>query len=181
MTTSSVQIRAEEQESALDIRIAALSECMDEHAIRLRKIFGKIELTQSGENVWKSRQEVFDEAGSIVLKVSTLSAVVCAACTELNSWAEKEGLKISIVAQANGLMAVALETSAQAAIALIEHFRSKLKGTGGSVVVLQIPSGLRGRFDVWGSDSNALPLMREIKRRFDPNRILNPGRFVGNI
>jgi FAD/FMN-containing dehydrogenase len=24
-------------------------------------------------------------------------------------------------------------------------------------------------------------LMREIKRRFDPNRILNPCRFVGNI
>jgi glycolate oxidase FAD binding subunit len=40
---------------------------------------------------------------------------------------------------------------------------------------------LRGGFDVWGCDSNALPLMREIKRRFDPNRILNPGRFVGNI
>jgi glycolate oxidase FAD binding subunit len=35
--------------------------------------------------------------------------------------------------------------------------------------------------DAWGCDSNALLLMREIKRRFDPNRILNPGRFVGNI
>ena len=28
---------------------------------------------------------------------------------------------------------------------------------------------------------NAFPLMREIKRRFDPNRTLNPGRFLGGI
>jgi glycolate oxidase FAD binding subunit len=40
---------------------------------------------------------------------------------------------------------------------------------------------MREGLDVWGCDSNALPLMREIKRRFDPNRTLNPGRFVGNI
>jgi FAD/FMN-containing dehydrogenase len=28
---------------------------------------------------------------------------------------------------------------------------------------------------------DSLPLMREIKRRFDPERILNPGRFLGQI
>ena len=37
------------------------------------------------------------------------------------------------------------------------------------------------KIDLWGCQSDALPLMREIKRRFDPNRILNPGRFVGGI
>jgi glycolate oxidase FAD binding subunit len=40
---------------------------------------------------------------------------------------------------------------------------------------------MRDKFDIWGSAAGTLPLMREIKRRFDPNRILNPGRFVGNI
>jgi FAD/FMN-containing dehydrogenase len=29
--------------------------------------------------------------------------------------------------------------------------------------------------------SDTLPIMRELKHRFDPNRILNPGRFVGGI
>ena len=56
-----------------------------------------------------------------------------------------------------------------------------LRAFGGSVVVLELPAELRGHIDVWGCDSNALPLMREIKRRFDPDRILNPGRFAGNI
>jgi glycolate oxidase FAD binding subunit len=85
------------------------------------------------------------------------------------------------VAQANGLMTLALKSAPDAAIALIEHLRGKLRASGGSVVALQIPETLRGRLDVWRCDSNALPLMREIKRRFDPNRILNPGRFVGSI
>jgi glycolate oxidase FAD binding subunit len=64
---------------------------------------------------------------------------------------------------------------------LIEQLRSRLKKSGGSVIALQLPDAMRSGLDVWGCDSNALPLMREIKRRFDPKRTLNPGRFVGNI
>jgi glycolate oxidase FAD binding subunit len=78
-------------------------------------------------------------------------------------------------------MTVALKSSPDAAIALIKHLRGRLHVSGGSVVAQQFPEALRDGLDVWGCDSNALPLMREIKRRFDPNRILNPGRFVGNI
>jgi glycolate oxidase FAD binding subunit len=64
---------------------------------------------------------------------------------------------------------------------LVESLRESLRGSGGSVVMLRLPKTLRGVIDVWGCKSEALPLMREIKKRFDPLRILNPGRFVGNI
>jgi glycolate oxidase FAD binding subunit len=90
-------------------------------------------------------------------------------------------VEIAVVAEATGLMTVALRSAPEAAITLIEHLRWRLRESRGSVVALEVPQVLRGGFDVWGCDSNALPLMREIKRRFDPNRILNPGRFVGNI
>jgi glycolate oxidase FAD binding subunit len=181
MTPSSVQLRVRKQECALDVRIAALPECMDEHAASLQKIFGQIELKESSEQVWQARQELFDAEGAAVLKVSVLPSDVCAVSNELQERANEEGLEISIVAQANGLMTAALKSAPDAAIALIERLRGRVRGSGGSVVALQIPETLRGRLDVWGCDSNALPLMREIKRRFDPNRILNPGRFVGNI
>jgi glycolate oxidase FAD binding subunit len=49
------------------------------------------------------------------------------------------------------------------------------------VVVLRSPLPLKGNIDVSGPDRGTVPLMREIKRNFDPNRILNPGRFVGGI
>jgi glycolate oxidase FAD binding subunit len=76
---------------------------------------------------------------------------------------------------------VAVNSSPEGANALVEHLRARLKACGGSVVALQVSEQFSGSLDVWGCDSNALPLMKEIKRRFDPNRILNPGRFVGNI
>jgi glycolate oxidase FAD binding subunit len=181
MTPSAVQVRVREQECALDVRIAALPECMDDHAGRLQKLFGQIELSEASENVWQARQELFATEGAVVLKVSLLPSDVCPVTTELQQWAAREGAEISIVAQAPGLMAVALKSSPDAAIALIKDLRGRLHGCGGSVVAQQFPEALRDGLDVWGCDSNALPLMREIKRRFDPNRILNPGRFVGNI
>ena len=78
-------------------------------------------------------------------------------------------------------MTVALNPPLDAVVAIVERLRARLVDFGGSVVALQVPDRLREKIDVWGCTSDALPLMREIKRRFDPNRILNPGRFVGNI
>jgi glycolate oxidase FAD binding subunit len=184
MTPSAVQLRVNKQESAVDVRIAALPECMDVHAENLKKIFGEIELKNGSENVWLTRQDLFDAEDAVVLKVSLLPSDVCALSAELQQWAAKDGMKIGVVAQAAGLMTVALKSghdAAGAAIALIEHLRWRLQGSGGSAVALKIPQELRGGLDVWGCESNALPLMREIKRRFDPNRTLNPDRFVGNI
>jgi FAD/FMN-containing dehydrogenase len=35
--------------------------------------------------------------------------------------------------------------------------------------------------DAWGSASDALPLMKAVKKQLDPGNTLNPGRFVGGI
>ncbi len=42
------------------------------------------------------------------------------------------------------------------------------------------PAWKRGR-DVFGPPPDALPLMRELRRRFDPEAVLSPGRFVAGI
>ena len=48
---------------------------------------------------------------------------------------------------------------------------------GHAVLIAAPPDVKRGR-DVWGPPPSALGLMGEIKRQFDPNNLLNPGRFV---
>jgi glycolate oxidase FAD binding subunit len=51
----------------------------------------------------------------------------------------------------------------------------------GSLVVDAAPADVRGAFDAWGPLPNAFPIMQELKQRFDPERRLNPGRFVGGL
>ena len=101
-------------------------------------------------------------------------------CAELQRQAVA-GVKIAWAAQATGLITAAVRCAPEAAVALIEFLRGRLRPSGGSVVALQVPEALRGCFDVWDAPAGSLPLMRDIKRRFDPGRILNPGRFAGNI
>jgi glycolate oxidase FAD binding subunit len=46
------------------------------------------------------------------------------------------------------------------------------------VVLIAAPPEVKQGRDVWGPAPQALGLMREIKRQFDPDSLLNPGRFV---
>ena len=51
----------------------------------------------------------------------------------------------------------------------------------GHVVLAAAPPELKAGIDVWGTPPAGLKLMREIKGRFDPQGVLNPGRFVGGM
>ena len=177
---SCVQVRVSQQECAVDVRVAGLPECLGEYDARIRGIFGGIAVTDSAETIWAARQQLFDMNDALILKVSMLPEQICPVSGELQQW-RSGSTEISVVAQATGLMTVSMTSPPEIALGLLDHLRERVDASGGSVVVLQAPGQLRGKVDVWGPDRGTLPLMREIKRRFDPNRILNPGRFVGNI
>ena len=53
------------------------------------------------------------------------------------------------------------------------------------MVVEQCPLALKGELDVWGDPSSGqdsgIEIMRRLKNKFDPNRTLNPGRFIGGL
>ncbi len=59
------------------------------------------------------------------------------------------------------------------------QLRREMEQAGGSLMVLKQPA--ESKLDCWGTLPDSLPLMREIKSRFDPEGILNPGRFLGRI
>lgn len=48
-------------------------------------------------------------------------------------------------------------------------------------ILLACPLPAAADIPIWGADPGALPLMREIKTRFDPTRLLNPGRLAGHL
>jgi len=179
LVPSSVQVRAS-RECSIDVRIAGVPECLDEYGARVAEIFGGFTLRESEESAWAARQHLFERPDPMVLKVSVLPDEICAVSAEMLQW-NSVPTEIGIVAQTTGLMMVYVTSAPEIALSFLDRVRDRVDPIGGSAVVLRAPDQLRGKVDVWGPDRGAVPLMREIKRRFDPNRILNPGRFVGNI
>jgi len=56
--------------------------------------------------------------------------------------------------------------------------RRAAEACGGSLVVLAAPDDVKARLGAWGTPPETLDVMRRLKAAFDPDRILNPGRFL---
>jgi len=72
-------------------------------------------------------------------------------------------------------------TSVPRALEALTLARSGLVRLGGSLVVDAAPAAVRERFDAFGPLPSAFPVMQALKQRFDPERRLNTGRFVGGL
>jgi glycolate oxidase FAD binding subunit len=77
------------------------------------------------------------------------------------------------------LVRVAGDVRRQAEI--VDGLRQRLPVGRGSAVVVRGSNDLRALIDRWGPLGDALPLMREIKRRFDPAGVLNPSAGPGGL
>jgi glycolate oxidase FAD binding subunit len=63
----------------------------------------------------------------------------------------------------------------------LAEMRRMAQARGGQMLILRAPDEIKNRIDVWGEVGPAESLMRALKEKFDPHRILNPGRFVAGI
>ena len=103
-----------------------------------------------------------------------LASQITEACGLLKAASERW----SAVAQGVGLITARLEGSS---LQQITSLRKQIEKLGGSLVVLECPTEWKGKFDVWGSGGDTLPLMVRVKQQLDPAGTLNRGRFIGGI
>jgi glycolate dehydrogenase FAD-binding subunit len=170
-------------EPELDVRIEGAGPASVEPQLRrLEELAGEARPAEGSAEVWRAREALWAElGGAAMLKSSLLPNQLSELAGLVARTAGARRLAWRLVAQATGLSLVRLEGAAEDLAAAIGELRREHESRKGSLVVLGCPAGLKGRFDVWGSPGDALPLMLRIKRQLDPAGTLNPGRFIGGI
>lgn len=68
-----------------------------------------------------------------------------------------------------------------ALVAFLKEARSLACHAGGYLVLEEAPLLIKGAVNVWGDPVDVFPALGKIKSVFDPQGIMNPGRYLGGI
>lgn len=123
-----------------------------------------------------------------IFKISTLPGGLAALADGLVSCAEQEEVPWAMMMRGGGIAyfkMIAADGTAESLGRLKEAcsrvFRDSEESDWGRTVLIACPTEFKGEMNVWGKESGDLPLMRGLKKVFDPGDLLSPGRFVGGI
>ncbi len=132
------------------------------------------QLVDDDDDLWQRQRQRQRSADGAVVRVSGLASELA---TVVRSSQE---VGASLVGRAGlGLSWVTLpHQEAGELVAGVEELRRRLRPF--ACVVLDAPTAVREKVEVWGEDE-AVPLMRRVKARFDPPGVCNPGIYVGGI
>jgi glycolate oxidase FAD binding subunit len=170
VSTVAIQLRGTAAGFELDVQLASLAEVLHTQAAALESMAQSEGLRSRGaaDDVWAARQLLM--AHEFVCKGTTLPS-------EIARFAERvRGLGGESVTQGTGIMIAGFPAAAGDGLMKL---RGEMEQASGSLMLLKQPAD--SKLDCWGTPPDSLPLMRQIKSRFDPAGILNPGRFLGRI
>ena len=92
-----------------------------------------------------------------------------------------DGAMVSVSAGCGAALVHLMAGEPAALAAATATLRAQAIELGGALVVQAGSPELKAAVDAWGPARADWGLMMEIKRQLDPNRVLNPGRFVGGL
>jgi glycolate oxidase FAD binding subunit len=150
---------------------------------QLDKIIAPLATTEDSPAAWNLRQELLssDTAHkSAAAKISVLPANIASTIESAARLAQEHKLSWAAATQATGISWLRFEGDPEAIFATLQSLRETVEHESGSLAILHRPDQLPP-LDAWGHPGDPLPLMRALKRQFDPRGTLNPGRFVGGI
>ena len=79
------------------------------------------------------------------------------------------------------IIPVASDTDFRRLADALTQLRQSAMMAQGNLIIETAPSELKRHIDVWGSVGGTLSLMKQVKAKFDPEGLLNPGRFISSI
>lgn len=137
-------------------------------------------------DLWLRHGDGPDSPEAVILRVGTLASALADTVTGVERAVADVAPSASVAARGCAVLgALRVQVggvSLREATALVPRVRALVEPVAGSVIVERASRALRRAVDPWGPVApEPFALMRAIKQQFDPEQILNPGRFVGGL
>ena len=144
------------------------------------------------QSAWARKREFIPIAlaassAATILKISVLPSQLTDVLVKGQSYAENYSVPWVAMARGCGIVYFALMPTArdEDARTRISQAADQIQATasslGGNSAIPWCPSEWKGTLRIWGPDRGASAPMQKIKKVFDPQGILSPGRFVGGL
>lgn len=164
----SLLVRFADNESAVSYQLDRTAQMLDEGC--------RAEVLSEDEaaSIW-SQVANLDALAGTALRLSVPMSAVRLAFEKVCS------LRSDCVAAADigvGIVRMAFDADEENTVKLSESLRAEMSGT---LFVERASSNVRRRADAWGDAGQTAGLMKAVKAKFDPQSLLNPGRFVCGI
>ena len=127
---------------------------------------------------WSAAHEL--TAHTAILKISTLPTELLTALTEIVEEGRTHGLTIAVRASA-GVGVAYLRVTGDASGEGLKRTLDAAHRTWPTLTVHGYDPAHADALPIWGVEPPTLSVMRDLKRAYDPNGTINPGRFLGRI
>lgn len=191
-STDSLQIRLDTDRTfALALRFLAEPQTIASQLRLVSDLRQKHDITETslseddGQGFWKGYAAAMESPEwAYILRIGVLPSQISETIAEI----EKQASGASYFCHsANGVIRVygrsdwlsKLKTAQRPR--RLSELRQAVQHGGGSLVIERAPAEIKSMLDVWGEVGPTARLMREVKAKFDPQSLLNPGRFVAGI
>jgi len=165
------------------LRLQTIPESIKVQAQQLEKIAQQLNLSyqtyqdEIEKNLWQLLKKISESPDLITCKIGIIRHRAQDFLAEYTQITNQEGIAIIYAGSGLGKLAFTHED----ARAKINKLRLLCQNKQGFLTILTAPNTIKESIEIWGYTGNGLPIMEKLKKQFDPNSLLNPGRFLGNI
>ena len=168
------------------VRAEGFSEQVSRHLRDLQLMAERLSLrtavcsTATHEKLWTGICDFPLLSHELVFRVTVPRSTVADLLHGVQEWDTTDDSPAIVADMAAGAIWIG-SSQTESATARFAQLRSKAAQYKGHVVLVGAPAEVKRDLDIWGPAPAAFFLMRRIKQQFDPQRLMNPGRFVGRL
>jgi len=172
--------------SAVAVWAEGFEEAVARHLRDVQEMAGKIGLAseilreEHHRRLWERVRDFGADGDGVLYRITVPLASVAQVVTAIDQWRAAEPPARIIVHAGSGTLWL-LTDAGRAGVELFPRLTALAHEHGGHGIMAAAPPALKEGVDVWGPPPSAVAIMREVKRQFDPQGILNPGRLLAGL